>query len=442
MRRGTRGGRRGRGRLDVYLFPAVVGGGLGDIEEVLLAGRRLARAGHRIHLFRRAGRPLPRSVEGPWDWPPFRRIDAPPPDRAPRALTLSAWWGVVAAPPRDGPYGRAGPWADEGLAIEAAYGPGRVVHVSFEEFARTLTSREQAAERYREGGVAVRELRARVRRGGADAVEFARAYARFRGFDRRDVLHLYPTFAFSPAFQREFPEAVQCGPFWPEPSRRLRPQPGRWVWYASPGSSPALARALAAHWPIGGPAVTVAVRTPVPFRFPEAPGLTFEPLPPMAPAAWHRELARAELRIVTGSRTLLEALQSGAPFLYYNGTTGAGRRSRRHRPEKIMALLRLWRRQRVPPVLLRDLANFARGRDLARIVARVRGDPAWRRAFPKVVRPGPFPAGGADGGHLLDRFARGFADGATTAEEAVAALRRSARGEASGGPDPAHPTCL
>ncbi|MHB8351566.1 MAG: hypothetical protein ACYDFT_02580 [Thermoplasmata archaeon] len=436
--------RNGRGRLDVYLLPAVVGGGLGDIEEVLLAGRRLSRAGFPIYLCRAPGRPLPRSVEGPWEWPPLNRVVAPPEDRAPRALTLSAWWGVVAAPPRDGPYGRAGPWAEECREIEAAYGAGRVVHVSFEEFARTLTSRQQTAERWREGGVPVRALRERLRRATAEVSEFARAYARFRAFDRADLLHLFPSFSYSSAFQREFPEAVQCGPFWPERSTHRRPRRGRWVWYASPGSSPALARSLATHWPAGGRPVTVAVRMPVPFSFPVpgAPGLVFKPLPMMSPAAWHRELDRAEIRIITGSRTLLEAIRSGRPFLYYNGVTGSGRGSRRHRPEKIDSLLRLWRRQRVPAFLLRDLANFARGRDLARIVARARDDRSWRQAFPRPSRPGPFPPGCADGGRLLDRFARGFADGALSAEEAVAALRQSARRAVAGGPVRRHPTSL
>ncbi|HUI38514.1 MAG TPA: hypothetical protein VLY85_02675, partial [Thermoplasmata archaeon] len=132
----------GQDPLDVYLFPAVVGGGLGDIEEVLLAGRVLAgRPGVRLLLFRAPGRPLPPNVEGPWDWPPTHRVDRPDP-RSPRALTVSAEWGIAAAPQRPEPYGRAGPWALENEAVEDAYGRDAVLHVSFEEFARTLTSRE------------------------------------------------------------------------------------------------------------------------------------------------------------------------------------------------------------------------------------------------------------------------------------------------------------
>ena len=44
--RSTAPSRRQKGRraaVDVYLFPSVVGGGLGDIEEVLAAGRELSR---------------------------------------------------------------------------------------------------------------------------------------------------------------------------------------------------------------------------------------------------------------------------------------------------------------------------------------------------------------------------------------------------------------
>ena len=431
--------RSGPGGLDVYLFPAVVGGGLGDIEEVLLAGRRLARAGFPVYLFRRPGRPLPRSVEGPWEWPrAMRRVAAPPARRAPRALTVSAWWGVVAAPARDEAYGRAGAWAEECRAVEAAYGPGRVLHVSFEEFARTLTSREQTAERWREGGRPLREVRQRVRRARAEIAAFAAAYARFRAFDRPEVLHLYPTFSYAPAFHREFPEAVQCGPFWPERRPATgRPRPGRWVWYASPASSPALAQAWAAAWPAGGRPVTVAVRSPAPFPLPEAAGLSFERRPPMAPAAWHRERDRAEIRIVTGSRTLLEALARGGPFLYFNGVTGTGRSARRHRPEKIDRLLALWRRQGVPSFLLRDLAEFARGRHLGPILARARDDASWRRAFPRRPRPGRFPPGRADGGRLLDRVARAWARSDGTADRIVAAVRRE---EPSAGASTSRPT--
>ncbi|HEV2318029.1 MAG TPA: hypothetical protein VGV89_10735 [Thermoplasmata archaeon] len=411
--------------LDVYLFPAVVGGGLGDIEEVLLAGRRLERAGFLPILFRRPGTPLPRSVPGPWGWPRVRRVDRVAP-RSPRALTLSAWWGVCAAPPSDRPFGRPGPWAEEAAEIERVYGPDRVLHVSFEEFARTLTSREQTGERWREGGVAVREIRRRLRDGRheAEIQEFRAAFERFRGFDRPDVLHLYPTFARSRTFAREFPRAVQTGPFWPEPppSRRTS-DPRRWIWYASPSSSPLLASQIARAWSPRRPSVTIEVRAPTRFPLPSAPGLRWRWIPPLSYPAWHRRFATAGVRIVTGSRTLLEALVVGGPFLYFNGVTGTGRGARRHRPEKIDNLLRAWKRARVSPRLRTDLADFSRLRAVRRVVDRARSDPAWSRAFPQRHPPRGFRPPFDDAGALVEGVARTFAEGTMGASELVARVR-------------------
>jgi len=87
------GSGRAPASLDVYLQPAVVGGGLGDIEEVLAVGRRLGRAGHRLLLYRTDGRPLPASVEGPWGWPRVQRTDRIRP-RSRHAMTVTPWWGV------------------------------------------------------------------------------------------------------------------------------------------------------------------------------------------------------------------------------------------------------------------------------------------------------------------------------------------------------------
>jgi hypothetical protein len=422
--------RGARGDLDVYLLPAVVGGGLGDIEEVLGAGRRLAAAGFACRLPVGPGRPLPRSVDGPWGWPALARSDRIVP-HADRALTVSAWWGVSAAPAREEPYGRPGPWADAAGAIDRTYGPGRVLHVSFEEFARTLTSRAQTAERWREGGVPLREIRRRGARGGAarDVAAFRRAYARFRAFDRPDVLHLYPTFVFARAFRREFPEAVQCGPLWPEP---VRPRPARaserWIWYASPGSSGRLAARLAAGWaptPRGRPR-SIELRSPRPFDRPSVPGLAWVELAPRSRAAWRRRWASAGVRIATGSRTLLEALVDGGPFLYFNGVSGSGRATRRHRPEKIDALLRLWARRGVDRRLRRDLASFSRLRSVARIVRRARSDPGWTARFPRPVRPWGFRPGYEDAGRLLETVARAFASGRGSAAELVAEIRAGA----------------
>jgi hypothetical protein len=344
-------------------------------------------------------------------------------------MTLSAWWGVSAAPGRDEPYGRAGPWAPECAAIDRAYGPGRVLHVSFEEFARTFTSREQVAERWREGGVPVREIRRRLREPDtARAIlEFHEAFARFRAFDRPEVLHLYGTFLPSRAFHREFPEAVQCGPFWPEAAPgRGRRVPGRWVWYASPGSSPLLAARLAEGWEPSLAPVRIEVRAPGKFPLPSAPNLRWSWLRPLARPAWRRRFADSGLKIVTGSRTLLEALVDGGPFLYFNGVLGHGAFARRHRPEKIDALLALWRSWGVPASLRHDLAEFSRARSVGPVLARARSDPDWRRRFPRRLRSDGFRTPYDDAGELIERTARAFAAGRWSAAEVVAALRSGA----------------
>ncbi len=415
-------------RADLYLLPAVVGGGLGDIEEVLLAGRRLARVGFRPRLYRPADRPEVRSLDGPWGFPRLERSHELRP-RYPRAVTLSAWWGVSAGPGRDEPFGRPGSWSEETSAIERAYCADRVLHVSFEEFARTLTSRAQTIERWREGGRPLREIRARVGRPATLEEEraFREAFERFRAADRPNVLHLYPTFVRSRSFAREFPWAVQTGPFWPEP---VRPAPRRargiWIWYASPASSAALARTIAAGWAPTGRPITIRVRAPKEFPLPPAPGLTWERLPAMAPDAWRRAWAAAELRLATGSRTFLEALVDGGPFLYFNGVTGTGSTARRHRPEKILSLLQLWRGAEVSARVRRDLADFSRGRAVGRILRSAREDATFARRFPRAVGPRGFAAAYRDGGAFVERAALAFADGRTTAPKLVAALRRGA----------------
>src|ERR1700686_4835492 len=202
----------GRASVDVYLFPAAVGGGLGDIEEVFTVGRRLAFDRYPIYLLRLGSRPLPHGVDGPLKRPVLRRVHAPV-RHADCAVTISPSWGVCVAPAQNMPLGREGEWAAEARSIEDAYGSERTLQVSLEEFARTLTSRQQTFERYREGGVPTRIIRRRMHGGSLDReVEaFHRAYGKYRGFSVPNLLHLYATFAPSRGFQREFPSAVQVG---------------------------------------------------------------------------------------------------------------------------------------------------------------------------------------------------------------------------------------
>jgi len=415
--------------VDIYLFPAVVGGGLGDIEEVLAAGRRLARAGFPTFLYRAPDRPLPREVDGPWDWPPHRRVDRVRPSGR-SALTVSPSFGVSAAPGRSEPFGRGGSWAVEAAAVEAAYGPERTLHVSLEEFARTLSSTEETRERFREGGVRSRAIAGRVReaRTAREIDAFRTAFERFRAFDRPNVLHLFATFAPSRRFAREFPAAVQTGPLWPgrrAPRGRASRHSTRreWVWYASPSSAERIAPAVAEGLAGERPAVRLFVRSPRPWKeVVAAVGVTVVP-GALASRAWRARFDRAELRIVTGSRTLLEAIEEGGPFLYFNGLLGAGTRARRHRPEKLRALLAYAGRSGLGSDVRRDLADFARGRRVASVVRRAaRRTGGWSR-FRVAPDRAAFRAPFDDAGELLVALARALGRPGANAAEIVRRVR-------------------
>ncbi|HYA10899.1 MAG TPA: hypothetical protein VEH10_04435 [Thermoplasmata archaeon] len=407
-------------------MPAIVGGGVGDIEEVLCAGRTLARAGFRSTLYRRAGVPLPPGVDGPWAWPPLRRATEIRP-RAPRALTIAPAWGVTCAPEREGPLGRPGPWAGETADIEDAYGAAATAHVSLEEFGRTLTPLEESTERFREGGVRSREMRTRVDRARAagEVATYRRAYRTFRAFDRPNVLHLYATFRYDRRFAAEFPEAVQTGPLWP--GRRPRAPPraerrGDWVWYASPASAEAIAPEIVRGLRHASPPPRLVVRTPRAWggRGP----LVSVRTAPVPADRWWRQFGSAAVRVVTGSRSLLEALEVGGPFLYFNGTLGTGGERRRHRPEKILGFLELARSARWPADLVRDLADFSRGRRVAAVVARAaRHEGGWAR-FPPPPPPQGFAPGSRDAGTVLVRFARALATDPGSSSDLVATARR------------------
>ena len=405
---------RRRAGVDVYLLPAVIGGGLGDIEEVLAAGRRLARAGFRIRLYRRSAHPLPRAVDGPWDWPPHRRVRRLHP-AARAALTITPAWGVSAAPRRPGPLGHPGPWAEEIADIERAYGADWVLHISLEEFARTLGARAETRERLREGGVRARAIPPRLalaqRRGEVDV--YRAAYERFRAFDRPNVLALFATFERSRSFAREFPQAVQTGPLWPNRYRPVRFRIPRnrvagrqWVWYASPASAERIAPEVLRGLATLRPRVHLWVRSSRPWTsVPADPHLTRADRP-VGPTAWRRRFARADLRIVTGSRTLLEALEIGGPFLYFNGVLGSGSSARRHRPEKIDALERFGRRRGVPGSLLRDLARFARGEDIEGVVRRIARRPTGWDRLSRLALRSAFAPPFDDAGSLIVAVAR------------------------------------
>jgi hypothetical protein len=305
--------------------------------------------------------------------------------------------------------------------------------VSLEEFARTLGTRAEARERLREGGVPARaiagRLRAAERRGELET--YRAAYERFRAFDRKNVLPLFATFRFSAAFRREFPEAVQAGPLWPHRYRsrgratdRPRSTHGEWVWYASPASAERIAPKVLEGLEGVRPPVHLYIRSPRPWRgLPPSACFTLT-TEPIRPREWRRRFATAAVRIVTGSRTLLEALEVGGPFLYFNGLLGHGSRTRRHRPEKIVELLEVARRGGVPASLRLDLARFARGVDVSGVVRRTaHRSSGWERLRASTVRA-IFPAPFDDAGALLLAIARSLARDEGGASGLVQRVRR------------------
>jgi len=151
------------------------------------------------------------------------------------------------------------------------------------------------------------------------------------------------------------------------------------------------------------------------------------PLAPEGPTEWNARFRRADLRIVTGSRTLLEALEVGGPFLYYNGIVGRGRSRRRHRPEKIAALLEAWRSEGVGESVVRDLENFAAGRSVARVVQRAASDPSFARGFPDAWKPRGWRPPFGDAGQFLLHVAEAWATAAGGAPALAETLRSEGR---------------
>lgn len=421
--------RRSSSGVDVYALPTAIGGGAGDIVEVLEASRWVERSGTPVFLFRGPGRPLPAGVEGRW---PARRVVHRLLRKHPRAVTLSAQFGVTAEEERSGPLGRPGPWAPEAAAIEATYGVEATLHLSFEEFARTLTAPQQVDERYREGGVAAGDPR-RPRSGAARRaeVEVARAaYRRFRSFDRPNLLTIFPTFVRSPGFAREFPESVQAGPLRPADASSTwspRSGPRRVVWYASPASSDRLVPGLADamdHMP-GGFHLRMRSSRPLPFPVRSRPNVA--QIPVQGDREWGREWDQARLVIVTGSRSLLEVLHRRVPFLYFNGVSGTAARTRRHRPEKILGLLTLLQLSGASAQLRRDLDRFSRAQSVEAIVRRaLAGPPRRAQAWPWSIG---FPPAFRSAERLVVELVGRFGRSEATAPELVRAVRTESRGD-------------
>jgi hypothetical protein len=339
-------------------------------------------------------------------------------------------WGVSAAASRPGAYGRGGPWEAEAADLETAYGAEHVLHVSLEEFARTLSTTHENRERLREGGVPSRAMADRLRaaRSAGEVEQFRAAFRRFRAFDRPNVLHVFATFRRDPGFAREFPEAVQTGPLWPDRFRTARPaaspgEPPAWVWYASPASAERLAPAVLAGLARTSPTPHLWIFSARPWTFRPPVDRASRVTDPVDPTAWATRFAKAQVRIVTGSRTLLEAMELGGPFLYFNGILGPRGHPRRHRPEKITALLELAAQRGMAPSLRADLADFSRGRRVREIVHRAAsGAGAWSR-FPVRWGASAFTPPFDSAGELVVAVARALGRSTAPAPELVARLR-------------------
>jgi len=279
--------------------------------------------------------------------------------------------------------------------------------------------------------------RARVARRGTDAARrdiasFRALYRKFRSFDRPNLVPLFPGFRPSPGFAREFPESVQSGPLWPWPKapryRGRRSGVERHVvWYAGPSSSERIAGRLLDGLEATRLAVRLTVRSARPLPIASRGTVRVETVGSLSPRHWTAVWRSADLVIVSGSRSLLEAIDRGVPFLYFNGVLGVGRRTRRHRPEKIAGLLPWLRAEHAPLEVRRGLAAFARAHRVAEVSRDALLRPAWRSWSPRRTRSSGYPEGFGDAGEVAVTLARRLAAAASGASEVVAWARRASR---------------
>ena len=373
-----------------------------------------------------------------FDWTGIRRVRAITPT-GPNAVTISSQFGVTAADARDEPLGRAGPWTEVRARIDRAYGPGRVLHVSLEELPgpgpppsspRSGGGSPAGRSANGDGGAARRFPAGRWPSSSVSTGSSAPSIV-------PNVLALFPTFRRSARFASEFPETVQVGPIWPEAIVRVRGahRTGalRVLWYASPSTSARLLPRLMEGLSTSPRPVHLRVRSPRPLGLESNPRVKVELLGKESPAAWRNGRATTDLAIVTGSRSLLEAIDGRVPFLYFNGVMGRGSSARRHRPEKLLSLLAILRVAGVASSVRRDLADFARMRRVEDIVRRgARGTaplgPRLRRTIERAF-PDPFQ----DGGRLIRTVVGRFDSAGSSGADLVAAVRRESRHPGSPG---------
>lgn len=424
---------RGRRPRPVYLFPVRIQQGWGDVQELAVAAWALERSGEFDLLYLTGGssgatrgdrraEPVDPHDAGPIDFPPVRVVRRPL-GRGPAAV-LATWYGTTGRrhDAEGGPL--PGTIEDRVERVRAAHGPRSTLVVSLEEFASDQPSSEVLDEGMRQAGwsSARRQRQLASPEGARERALYHRAFGLARGAEREDVLHLVATFRPDPRARREFPFLVPVGPVRPRappvPGPRRRPRrEGRRalvVWYASPASSPAFAgRLLPALartgvpldlWVRGCPgAVGTGTGSPTTVRVRE--------LPPSERARWSATWRRADLRIASGSQSLVEAATLGAPMLYFNGLVqGPGEPPRGFRREKLLSLLRGLRAAGAPSQVLRDLEDFADGRNLERVVRRALGSFRWKEEESTALGrlPMGFPRSRREGGGFVVGTLRSF----------------------------------
>ncbi|MCI4360341.1 MAG: hypothetical protein L3J91_01420, partial [Thermoplasmata archaeon] len=173
--------------------------------------------------------------------------------------------------------------------------------------------------------------------------------------------------------------------------------------------------------------VELRIASPRPIPLPASDRVRVQRVGTASAADWRRAWRWADLVIVTGTRTLLEAIQGRVPFLYFNGVLGRGRSARRHRPEKLDGWLSRARAIEIDEARRRDLSDFARLRRVEPIVraaatARVEDGPA---PIAGIARGFPAPFG--NGLRLVQRVVARFGAGTDAAPDLVRAVRRESR---------------
>jgi hypothetical protein len=422
-------------RRPVYVFPVRIQQGWGDVQEMAGAAWALAdpRLGFELlHLAPdgrasvrpdRRAEPIDPRRAGPIRFPPIQTVREPVGDGS-RAVVLATWWGTTARR-RDAEGGPLpGTLEPEVERVRLAHGAGSTLVVSLEEFGSDQTSHDALDEGMRQAGWGPRKRAAQLSSalGRREMARYRRAFELARAAEREDVLHLTATFCPDPRALREFPFLIPVGPFRaPDalhplgPSARGPPKgAARVVWYASPASSPAFARLLLPALQETGSPVELAVRGgPWADPWPELGGeqVRTRMLPALSGSSWSARWRGADLRIATGSQSLVQAVELAGPLLYFNGLVqGPGETPRGFRREKLQALLRGLRRAGAPPGVLRDLENFADGRRVGPIVRRAMGSAVWRGSLSRALARLPLglPEPRREGGRFLCETLRSF----------------------------------